>query len=428
MGLLNKVADINKSPAFNLDVRQSHKYLSTSTEEQALYLLVKMTHASDLRPLRLPLNLCLVLDRSTSMRGARLQNVKQGVQQIIDDLEPDDALSVVLFSDRAKVLLPSEKNIQKSRLKSVISAIQSSGGTEMLQGLVAGIEQLRTHRTMTSINHLMFITDGQTYGDEAGCLEQAQLANASQITLTTMGIGEDWNETLLEKMAVASGGTSLYIDSPREIRQAFQTSMDALTSVVARGVSMTVDTASGIRLENIYMMTPYISVLEHQASRLLLGPLACDTEKTMLMEFRVRAEVAQTYPDSIQIHIEGDLPEQTNYCSRLSKQITVEFSKKPSRNVTIPSDIITALGKLAIFKLQEKTMIDLEQGEVTTATQRLETMATRLLNIGETELARSALLEAGRLARTGNLSAEGRKKIRYGTRSLSMLPKEIYRD
>jgi len=428
MGLLNKVADNNKSPAFNLNIRQSHKYLSASAEEQALYLLVKITHASDLRPQRLPLNLCLVVDRSTSMRGARLQNVKQGLQQIVDDLKPDDALSVVLFSDRAKVLLPSQKNVSKARLKSMISTIQSSGGTEMLQGLITGIEQLQTHQTMTSINHLIFITDGQTYGDEAGCLEQAQLANTSQITLTTMGIGEDWNETLLEKMAVTSGGTSLYIDSPHEIRQAFQTSMDALTSVVARGINMKVETTPGMRLENIYMMTPYISVLEHQASELLLGPLANNSEKTMLMEFRIQTEFAEAHSNSIRIELEGDLPEQLNYLGQLSKQIKIKFSNKPSRRVTIPSDIITALGKLAIFKLQEKTMTDLEQGEVTTATQRLETMATRLLNIGETELARSALLEAGRLARTGNLSAEGRKKIRYGTRSLSMLPKEIYRD
>ena len=61
------------------------------------------------------------------------------------------------------------------------------------------------------------------------------------------------------------------------------------------------------------------------------------------------------------------------------------------------------------------------------ATQRLETVATRLLNLGETDLARAVLLEAGRLVRTGDLSTEGRKKIRYRTRSWSIL-KEIHRD
>jgi Ca-activated chloride channel family protein len=78
--------------------------------------------------------------------------------------------------------------------------------------------------------------------------------------------------------------------------------------------------------------------------------------------------------------------------------------------------------------MQEKTMDDLEQGELERASHRLETMATRLLNIGENELAKAALLEAGRLSRTGHISPEGRKKIRYGTRALSMLPREVSYD
>ena len=93
----------------------------------------------------------------------------------------------------------------------------------------------------------------------------------------------------------------------------------------------------------------------------------------------------------------------------------------------IPPNIVSALGKLAIYKMQEKTMEDLDQGLIEKASQRLETMATRLLNIGENDLAKAALLEAGRLVRVGHLSPEGRKKIRYGTRGLSMLPKEISR-
>jgi hypothetical protein len=86
------------------------------------------------------------------------------------------------------------------------------------------------------------------------------------------------------------------------------------------------------------------------------------------------------------------------------------------------------LGKLAIFRMQEKALIELERGETDLATQRLETMATRLINIGEIELARAALLEASRIVKTGQLSPEGRKKIKYGTRSLSILPREVRHD
>ena len=70
-------------------------------------------------------------------------------------------------------------------------------------------------------------------------------------------------------------------------------------------------------------------------------------------------------------------------------------------------------------------MAEVETGQIDTAVNRLKTMATRLLNIGETELARAALLEAGYLAQTGSLSNEGRKKLRYGTRGLTIVPKEV---
>jgi hypothetical protein len=241
-----------------------------------------------------------------------------------------------------------------------------------------------------------------------------------------MGIGEDWNETLLDQMATISGGTSIYIESPREVSQVFQSTIDTLSSVVARGMILTINTAIGVKLKEVYQMMPYISRLNSNSPEILLGPLANKTNKRLLMEFRIQTELAQSQDNLVQLSVEGDIPSHTNYRNWQAEEVVVEFSEQ-SKNRAIPSTIITALGKLAIFKLQEKTMGDLEHGEVATAAQRLETMAARLLNIGETELARSALLEAGRLARTGNLSAEGRKKIRYGTRSLSMLPKEIHR-
>jgi Ca-activated chloride channel family protein len=86
------------------------------------------------------------------------------------------------------------------------------------------------------------------------------------------------------------------------------------------------------------------------------------------------------------------------------------------------------MGKLTIVKMQERAMGEIEEGQIEPAVNRLKTMATRLLDIGETELARAALLEAGRLAQTGSLSPEGQKKIRYGTRALRILPKEVRYD
>ncbi len=425
---LRESEGLDKSSSISMRSTISHKFLLTNVEEQAFYVLLDITPAMDLPTSRLPLNLCLVLDRSTSMQGMRLQQVKEGTRQIIDRLNPEDALSLVVFSDRAEVILPSQKGIDKAMAKSIASTIQPSGGTEMLQGLIAGLQELERNRTKESVNHLILLTDGQTYGDEAGCLEKAEWAGRHQISLSTMGIGSDWNENLLDQMATLSGGMSVYIDSPRKVVDVFKATIRNLSTVVARELTMSVNLSGGVTLKEAFQVTPHIQRLEVRADKTVLGPLGTGQGKTLIMEFRVRAETTPNQKRLMRLTIDGDVPGQTNRRSWEWVDIVSEFVPTIEGNTEIPPAIVTALGKLAIFKMQEKAMVDLENGHISAATQRLETMATRLLNLGETDLARAALLEAGRLARTGDLSAEGRKKIRYGTRSLSILPKEIHRD
>jgi len=417
----------DKSSALSLRTIGSHKTLLAIPDEQAYYVLLNVTPASDLPTSRLPLNLCLVLDRSTSMQGMRLQQVKEATRQIIDKLQHEDALGIVVFSDRAEVLLPSQRNVDKAVAKSTASTIQPSGGTEMLQGLLAGLNEIERNRSDTSVNHLILLTDGQTYGDEQGCLEQAEAAGVRQISLSTMGIGSDWNEDLLDQMAALSGGVSTYIDSPRKVVDIFKDTVRSLGLVVARELVMSINAKSGVRLQEAFQITPHIRRLESPGDKMVLGPLGTDQGKAILMEFRIQGHPVGDQ-QLMRITVEGDVPGQVNRRSWEWVELTATISETPDPNADIPPPIVTALGKLAIFKMQEKAMADLEAGEVSAATQRLETMATRLLNLGETDLARAALLEAGRLARTGNLSAEGRKKIRYGTRALSILPKEIHHD
>lgn len=419
---------LDQASAFSLHTSVSHQVLRPSANEQAFYTLLDINSATDLSFARLPLNLSLVLDRSTSMQGMRLQQVKEATRQIIDLLTAQDVLSLIVFSDRAEVLIPGERNIDKAMAKSIASTIQPSGGTEMLQGLLAGLKQIEANRTDDSVNHIILLTDGQTYGDEEGCLEQAEWAGMHQISLTTMGIGADWNEDLLDQMATFSGGQSIYIDSPRKVVELFKSIVNDLGSVMAREVIMTVNPGNEVRLEEAFQLTPHIRRLELRGDRAVLGPLGTNHGKTLILEFRIK-QLAQTGERRLaRITIEGDVPGQTNQRAWEWVDLITRVEDNPDVAPNIPSTIVTALGKLAIFKMQEKAVADLERGEISAATQRFETMATRLLNLGETELARAALLEAGRLSRTGDLSPEGRKKIRYGTRALSILPKEIRHD
>jgi Ca-activated chloride channel family protein len=418
---------LDKPPALNIQTTVSHEVIPETGEDRAFYVLLEILPGEDLPIQRLPLNLCLVLDRSTSMQGTRLQKVKEATRHIIDRLHGEDTLSIVTFSDRAEVVLPARRDVDQAVAKSIVSTIQTGGGTEILQGLTSGLRELEQGRLVDSVNHLILLTDGQTYGDEEGCLQQAEYAAQRGISLSTMGIGSDWNEELLDAMANYSGGASSYIESPRKVAEVFREKVRGLSAVVAREVNMSPRLTDDVTLRDVFQISPYIVRLDDKKATLNLGPLESGQAKAILLELLLQPLPAGEHR-LLRLELEADLPGLPDRRNKEYAEIMARVAPVTAPDSTIPPTIVTALGKLALYKMQEKTMADLEAGDVEKATQRLETIATRLLNLGETELAKAALLEAGRLARTGDLSSEGRKKIRYGTRTLSIIPKEIHRD
>jgi Ca-activated chloride channel family protein len=298
-----------------------------------------------------------------------------------------------------------------------------------LQGIVAGLAQVDRWLAPSTISHLILLTDGQTYGGEQECVVEAEAAGRRQIGISTMGIGQDWNDKLLDEIASRSGGTSTYIDSVSKVTSVFRERIHALTTVVAQSLNLTLHFPADVRLQEAFRVSPSLERLHLGEAGISLGPLDSEQPCVLILELLLggeqtgRVSVAQLGLNADVLSV-ADIPYLDRHLA-LEQNVEVEFTEDLESAEPVPPSIVSALGKLAIFKMQEKTMEDLERGEIEQASQRLETMATRLLNIGENELAKAALLEAGRLTRTGHLSPEGRKKIRYGTRGLSMLPKEI---
>jgi uncharacterized protein YegL len=395
-------------------------------EEQVLYVLVEISADPAGQRGRHPINLCLVLDRSTSMQGARLQRVKEATHYIIDALGERDVFSVVTFGDRAEVLIPAERNLDKALAKARVSTIHATGGTEILRGLSAGLEQIGSYRAPGMINHLILLTDGRTYGGEQECLAQAEWARQRQIGISTMGIGQDWNDKLLDEIAARSGGTSTYVDAASKVVSVFRERIHTLATIFAPNAVLDLNLARGVQLSEAFRVSPHLEQLHEREGCLSVGPLdseqSCVLVLELLLERRLKGALCAS-----RLALSLGSTDAGQPAAYVEQPIELTLTQDEPDQKPIPPNIVSALGKLAIFKMQEKTMEDLDQGQIERASQRLETMATRLLNIGENELAKSALLEAGRLVRTGHLSPEGRKKIRYGTRGLSMLPKEITR-
>jgi Ca-activated chloride channel family protein len=358
------------------------------------------------------------------MQGSRLEQTKAAAQRMIDSLSEDDALSIVTFSDKAEVVWPSQLVADPIKTKARVSAIQASGGTEILQGLLAGLAEIEKRRTQYAVNHVILLTDGQTYGDEDRCLSAAEEAARHRIGISAMGIGEDWNDTLLDAIASRCGGVSQYIASTSEIQHFLRERLQGLSSVYADNVRLIFRPTDGTHLKSAFKLAPYIERIPLVNETLALGSLQSDTTVSGIIELVVGPHEAGTHRLA-QMELVGNIPSRQMDDARLRQDIVFVFDPNANANTPAPSNILSALAKVTIFQMQEGALKALENGDIAGATHRLETMATRLLDMGEHQLARAALLEAGRLARSGNLSPAGRKAIKYGTRSLILAsPKE----
>jgi secreted protein with Ig-like and vWFA domain len=150
-------------PGIHLQRTLSRAVLGESAEQQLLYILLEATPEGAATQLpKLPLNLCLVIDRSSSMRGDRLNQVKEAAGKILDQLGQDDHFSLVVFNDRADVIVPAQRVTNKGELRQAIGRVEAAGGTEMATGMALALQEIQRPMLSRSVSRMLLLTDGRT--------------------------------------------------------------------------------------------------------------------------------------------------------------------------------------------------------------------------------------------------------------------------
>ncbi|MEZ4643069.1 MAG: VWA domain-containing protein [Chloroflexota bacterium] len=414
--LYDSLLQETRPAALRLDIQGSRDKIGMMETPQLIYLLVEVHPPQQKKDARLPLNLCLVIDRSTSMQGERLNRVKAAVDLILDQLGPDDVISLVSFSDRAEVIFPAGSVENKRPLLSKIQGMIASGGTEIYQGLSAGVAMMRTVSLANHTNHLILLTDGHTYGDADLCLQLAQQTAKESIGITAFGIGHEWNDQFLDRLVSPSGGQSGYIDDPQQIIEYLQTCIHGLGNIYARNVRLLLDFPQAIHLRYGFKLAPYAQPLSIHTREIQLGDIEGRKPLSFLLEISVDPQPVETRV-KIPIQLIADIPGQKSGETTFKDQFQL-YVLAEAPDSSPPEVLLRAVRMLNMYRLNEKVWEDLEAGQVDMATRRMRHLTTRFLEAGQTQLAQQANLEAERLAQMGTLSTEGRKTLKFGTRAL----------
>ncbi|MFN2185856.1 MAG: vWA domain-containing protein [Anaerolineae bacterium] len=406
-----------------LTCRMNKASLPVMNTQQLAYVLIQAVPGAGMAQVQMPLNLSLVLDKSGSMSGQKIQNLREAAKLVVDRLGPQDTISIVAFSDRKYLIAESQPVTDRADLQKKIDRIRDGGGTAISGGMGQGLAELDKALAPDRVSRMLLLTDGQTFGDEKQCLKLGEKAGTSGIVVNALGLGDDWNEDLLDDIAEASGGVADFIDSPDKIVAFFEQAVKSMQDTVVQNAQLVLRLASGVTPRQVWQVLPMISNLGYRPLsdrdvQVALGELEKGQPRSLLVELLISPRPAGSYRVA-QAEISYDVPGLKLIGEKVKTDIMLDFSADAVQAKQYDAEVMNIVEKVTAFKLQTRALEEAKMGNVAGASQKLRAAATRLLEMGEDDLAQSALEEAENLEKSGQMSARGTKKLRYETRKLT---------
>ncbi|MFB8793726.1 MAG: VWA domain-containing protein [Microcoleus sp.] len=371
---------------------------------------------------RVPLNLCLILDHSGSMNGRPLETVKQAAGRLLDRLKPGDRFCAVAFDHKATVLVPNQIVEEPASIKRQIERLRPAGGTAIDEGIKLGIEELGKGKK-EAISQAFLLTDGENeHGDNNRCLKLAKLAAEYNMTLNSLGFGDNWNQDILEKIADAGGGALAHIQRPEDAVEEFGKLFTRVQSVGLTNAYLLFSLMPNVRLAElkpIAQVAPDTIELpvQQEGDRFMvrLGDLMKDVDRVVLANIYI-GQLPEGRQAIGQLQIRYDDP--TVGAGLLSESVAVSANVmkvyQPAINPMVQQHIL-ALAKYRQTQLAETR---LQQGDRAGAATMLQTAAKTALQMGDKSAATVLQTSATRLQSGEELSEGDRKKTRIASKTV----------
>lgn len=205
---------------------------------------------------RPPLNLVAVVDKSGSMSGQPLELVKKSLDEVVDQLGPDDQLSVVLYGDTVHTFVPPTRGSDKGALHAQIARIASAGSTYMEAGLAHGFALAHESGAhFDGVTRVMLFTDerpnvGRT--DAQSFMGMAEAASREGVGMTTIGVGVQFGAELAQKISAVRGGNLFFFADAGAMSQTFEEELDTMVSELAYDLRLRVVPAAGLSIAGVY--------------------------------------------------------------------------------------------------------------------------------------------------------------------------------
>jgi Ca-activated chloride channel family protein len=238
---------------------------------------------------RAPMAVAIVIDRSGSMAGDKIQKARQGAKAFAARLSDEDSLAIVTYSSDYSVDLPlTNLKGQRSRVDRVIDEILDGGGTDIGGGLNAGVQALRSANG-GAVRRLLLVSDGnanQGITDPSALALIAKHAHQEGITVSTLGVGLDFNEDLLTQMAQSAAGGYYYARDAEAIAVALDKELHGINKLAARSVEVGLELANGVLITEVY---GYRTEMRRGRNVISVGDMAAGERRRVLVQLAAPA-------------------------------------------------------------------------------------------------------------------------------------------
>lgn len=423
--------DITVAGEINLIATSHRRFYPVLQSPQQAYVLLEVlpagrTSAGSAQPV----NFCLVLDRSGSMAGDKLNAMKAAALTVVERLGPEDRLAVVVFDDSkpAELVAPVGPVSDRAALRRKIEAIEERGGTHMSTGMTLGLQEALRGYGPERVSSILLLTDGQTWEDADECRSLADQCRSAGIPIQVLGLGvgaeSNWDPKLLEDLARRSGGEWMVVESPQAVGRVFEEKLHWLQGAAAANVSLTIRLAPGAVPRAVWRVSPLISRLDpialgEQDVQIFLGDIRRGIGQSVLADLALPSRAPGTYR-LLQADVTYDVPGLGLTEQRAAAELAFTFAVDSQAANDVDQRLMNLIERVTAHRLQTQALDEAAAGNAAKATQRLRAAATRLLDLGEVEMARQAEGQATLLEQGNPLDLADAQRMRYATKRLTL--------
>lgn len=256
---------------------------------------------------RIPLNISLVIDRSGSMAGDKIRNAKKAAKNVIEQLNENDYVSIVIYDGSVDILQEAMHPYNKQSIKNKIDNIYERGGTNLMGGATKGYQLVKRNYRSGYVNRVLLLSDGLA---NEGITDPRQIErivrkynNEDGISISTFGVGADYNEDLMTAMAEAGTGNYYYIKDAEYIASILSRELSGYNHLTAQNVTLKINIPDYVTIEKVY------GAKYDQIGRNIIvnmRDLFANETKGLLLKYRVNGtfnlpitfDVTLTYTDS----------------------------------------------------------------------------------------------------------------------------------